>query len=259
MKWINFLAGRLLLLLPLFCAGTSFAAGPAVPDRNPFTGAELGFADILPLGEPEADPYDRINYIAPWEVDTSVVKPPPAPGSPEDLRDFAELRRWQAERTNDQCAAAWLQEDAGYEAFFGAVSPFARPAPEKVVKIFGRVRIDAASVMYLLKRKYQRPRPYLRDINILPCVEKESSYAYPSGHSTVARVFGLMLSELRPGQATVFMAYADQAALNRVIGGVHHPTDIAAGKLLGDEVFKALKKDKNFRSDMDLLRRNLRP
>jgi len=258
MKGISFLLTRL-LALQLALASAAFAAGPEAPFRNPFTGAELGFADILPLGEPEADPYDRINYIAPWEVKTSVVQPPPAPGSPEDLGDLAELKRWQAVRTNDQCAAAWLQEDAGYEAFFGAVSPFARPAPDNVAKIFQRVRIDAASVMYLLKRKYQRPRPYLRDINIMPCVEKEDSYAYPSGHSTVARVFGLMLSELRPAQASVFMAYADQAALNRVIGGVHHPTDTAAGKRLGDEVFKALKEDKNFRSDMDLLRRSLRP
>lgn len=258
MKGMNALLKRLLALQLVFAAAAD-AAGPAAPVRDLFTGAEFSFADILPPDEPEAEPYDRINYIAPWEVETSVVQPPPAPGSPEDLRDLTELKRWQAERTNDQCAAAWLQEDAGYEAFFGAVSPFARPAPDKVADIFQRVRIDAASVMYLLKRKYQRPRPYLRDINILPCVEKESSYAYPSGHSTVARVFGLMLAELRPAQASVFMAYADQAALNRVIGGVHHPTDTAAGKLLGDEVFRALKKDKNFRTDMDLLRRSLRP
>ena len=32
------------------------------------------------------------------------------------------------------------------------------------------------------------------------------------------------------------MKSAEAAALNRVIGGVHHPSDIAAGKKLGLEI-----------------------
>ena len=55
------------------------------------------------------------------------------------------------------------------------------------------------------------------------------------------------------------MSYAYQGALNRVIGGVHHPSDIAAGKDLGDAIYKALKQNSKFKTDLDTLRRNLKP
>lgn len=244
-------------LLPAFSALR--AAGPELPAaRDPFSGAALVFPDFSAVQDPLEVPAERIYYFAPWEADVSAVPPAPVPGSAADRRDLAELLRWQNERTEAQCAAAWLQADATYDAFFGAITPFASPAPKEVASVFGRVRVDTASVVYLLKKKYQRPRPYERDLNFLPCVEREGSYAYPSGHSAVARVFALMLSELVPARAGQFMAYADQAALNRVIGGVHHPTDTVAGKLVGDAAFAALKKVKSFRSDMDVLRRHLR-
>ena len=39
-----------------------------------------------------------------------------------------------------------------------------------------------------------------------------------------------------PERAALLLKLGDQAALNRVIGGVHHPSDIAAGKKLGDAI-----------------------
>lgn len=231
------------------------AAGPTLAD--PFTGAPP--AEVPQAPAPVAALAGRIYYIAPWEVDTAAVPPAPADGSPADLADLAELRRWQRERTPEQCAAAWLQEDAGYEAFYGEVSPFARPTPEKVADVFKRVRVDAGSVTWLLKEKYERPRPFKRDINFIPCLEREGGYAYPSGHSAVAWTFAHILSELAPAKAGTYRAYAAQAALNRVIGGVHHPTDTEAGRLLGGALFRALMKDKDFRADLELLRRSLRP
>ena len=223
---------------------------------DPFSGAPLEFSAEVPAVPLERSA--RIYYIAPWEVETSVVPPPPLPGSAGDLRDLAELRRWQAERTGAQCAAARLQEDAGFKAFYGEVSPFAAPVPAEVEKVFWKVKLDTASVIWLLKKKYERPRPYLRATDLEPCVEREDSDAYPSGHSAVAWVFAHILSDLAPAASPEFRAYAGQAALNRVLGGVHHPTDTEAGRLLGAAVYAALKKDREFREDLELLRRSLR-
>lgn len=242
-------AGKTLLIL----LAALLARLPAAAD--PFSGAPLGS-----FAEPPAVPFvdgARIYYIAPWEADTSAVPPPPAPWSAADLRDEAELRRWQAERTEAQCAAARLQEDAGFKAFYGAVSPFPVPVPGEVEKIFWKVKLDTASVVWLLKKKYERPRPYLRFAGLEPCVEREDSDAYPSGHSAVAWVFAHMLSDLVPGGRPAFEAAAGRAALNRVLGGVHHPTDTEAGRLLGAAVYDALKRDRDFRGDMELLRRSL--
>ncbi len=230
--------------------------GPAAA-ADPFTGAPLEFSVEVPAVPLEGSA--RIYYIAPWEVETSAVPSPPPAGSAGDLGDLAELRRWQAERTEAQCAAARLQEDAGFKAFYGAVSPFPVPVPKEVEKVFWKVKLDTASVVWLLKRKYERPRPYLRFPGLEPCVEREDSDAYPSGHSAVAWVFAHILSDLVPASSPEFRAYAGRAALNRVLGGVHHPTDTEAGRLLGGAVYAALKKDRDFRADLELLRRSLRP
>lgn len=204
-------------------------------------------------------PPEKIYYLLPSQVDLSVVPPAPAAGSAVDRADLAEIRRWQEERTEAQCAAANAQPDATYDNFFGAVSPFGATAPKEVEKIFFKVRADTGSMVYLQKHKYKRPRPFLRDPALVPCLDREGGYAYPSGHSAVARVFGRILSDLVPRNGAVYMSYAAQAALNRVIGGVHHPSDTEAGKKLGDAVYKALEQDRAFKADLEILRRNLKP
>lgn len=204
-------------------------------------------------------PQEKIYYLAPWQVGLDAVPPAPAAGSAVDREDLAEIRRWQEVRTEAQCAAANAQPDATYDNFFGAISPFGGTAPKEVEKIFFKVRADTASMVFLLKRKYERPRPFLRDPALIPCLDREGGYAYPSGHSAVARVFGRILSGLVPKHADKYMSYASQAALNRVIGGVHHPSDTEAGKKLGDAVYKALEQDRAFKADLEILRRNLKP
>ena len=44
-------------------------------------------------------------------------------------------------------------------------------------------------------------------------------------------------------------ARADEAALDRVIGGVHYPTDIEAGKRLGEAIYAELRKNPAFQRD----------
>jgi len=63
-----------------------------------------------------------------------------------------------------------------------------------------------------------------------------------------------MLAELVPSMRKVCLARADEAALDRVIGGVHHPADIEAGKKLADKLYRKYKKSPVFRGDMETLR-----
>ena len=233
---------------------TSFSGLAACsPETVPAASAE----ETYPLGVFDVKP-DKIYYLSPSQVDMSQVPPAPAAGSAVDKEDLAGVLRWQAERTEAQCAAANAQASATYDEFFGEVSPFGNPAPAEVENIFKKVRTDTGGIVYSQKEKYKRPRPFLRDPAITPCLGRENGYSYPSGHSATARVFGLILSDLVPASASRFMAYADQAALNRVIGGVHHPSDIEAGKNLGDATYKALKQNRSFNTDMETLRRNLK-
>ncbi|MCX5786414.1 MAG: phosphatase PAP2 family protein [Elusimicrobia bacterium] len=236
----------------------SFAAFSGLPCISPEAVPVAPVLEAYPLGIFDK-PSDKVYYISPGQVDVSQVPPAPAAGSAVDNEDLAAVRRWQVERTEAQCVAANAQANATYDEFFGEVSPFGNPGPSEVESILDKVRTDAGSIVYLQKQKYKRPRPFLRDSAITPCLNREGGYAYPSGHSTTARVFGLILSDLVPASSAKFMSYADQAALNRVIGGVHHPSDIEAGKNLGDAIYKALQQNSKFNADMNILRKDLKP
>lgn len=179
---------------------------------------------------------------------------PPAAGSRADLRDLAVLKDWQAKRTPEQCARANAGAHAGYEEFFGDISPFPRPLPEAAAVIFQRVKTETDGAAADVKEMFKRPRPFLRDAALDPCLGRAGGLAYPSGHATISRLFALMLADLVPSGKKAFLARADQAGLDRVIGGVHHPSDIEAGKKLADKLYKAYRRSPVFKADMETLR-----
>ncbi len=179
---------------------------------------------------------------------------PPAAGSKADLADLAALKDWQARRTPAQCAKAAAEAHATYEEFFGGLTPFPAPMPEAAARIFARVRSEADGTISGIKDKYKRPRPFHRDAALDPCLGRIGGLAYPSGHAAISRLFALMLGDLVPARKKEFLARADAAALDRVIGGVHHPSDIEAGKMIAGKLYRAYKKSPAFRADMGTLR-----
>lgn len=179
---------------------------------------------------------------------------PPAAGSKADLRDLAALKDWQHKRTREQCAKAGAGAHASYEEFFGDISPFADPLPEAAAVIFKRVKTETDGVAADVKDMFKRPRPFLRDAALEPCLGRAGGLAYPSGHATISRLFALMLADLVPSRKKEFFARADEAALYRVIGGVHHPSDIEAGKKLAGKLYKVYRKSPAFKADMAALR-----
>lgn len=179
--------------------------------------------------------------------------PPPAAGSRAERKDFEALRDWQKKRTTGQCARAASASQASYEEFFGDISPFPRPLPPEAAAIFSRVQGETDGVAAGVKDMFRRPRPFHTDKSLEPCLGRIGGLAYPSGHATISRLFALILADLVPGRKKEFFARADAAALDRVIGGVHHPSDIEAGKLLARELYKRYRKSPVFREEMKTL------
>ena len=184
----------------------------------------------------------------------AAVPPPPAPGSAADKKDFEILLDWQARRTEADCAGAKAQSAADYDKFFGEVSPFPNPLPPEASTILFRVYYDGGKTVGAAKKRFSRPRPFRWDKAIEPCLGRIGGLAYPSGHATVSRLFALLLADVQPARREIFLASSDRAALNRVIGGVHHPSDIEAGKLLGNAIYAELLKNPSFRADLEKLR-----
>jgi len=183
----------------------------------------------------------------------------PAPGSIVDKADLAQLHDWEKRRTKQQCAAAQAQSHAYFDEFFGDISPFVKPLPQEPADFLRQVQDDVDVAVGLIKDKNQRPRPFRHDSSLQPCLEKIGGLAYPSGHATLSHVYALMLSDLVPARNPAFITRANDAALYRVIGGVHHPSDIEAGKRLGDILFAQFMKDPAFQAQMGRLKAFLAP
>ena len=79
-----------------------------------------------------------------------------------------------------------------------------------------------------------RARPYdvLDGVRLL--IGKESDYGFPSGHTLIVSG-GVVVAwlYLRRGYAIILTAEASLVAFSRIYVGVHFPTDVAGGVLLG--------------------------
>lgn len=163
------------------------------------------------------------------------IGPFPAIGSVEEQEDFRQILLLQHSRTVEECSEAEKEANASLRVFFaGAKGPLTVQEAEAATKKLRLLTAKVGTKIFLLKTKYGRLRPYLKNSNVRPCIDLESSKSYPSGHATIARVYAKVLSVAYPERALLLMKRADEVARNRVLGGVHHPSDIEAGKKLGD-------------------------
>jgi undecaprenyl-diphosphatase len=85
----------------------------------------------------------------------------------------------------------------------------------------------------LVKTRAVRERPYITH-SVIQCVSVPlDRYSFPSGHTLHAISFTLLLTSYFPEWMGVLAALALLIALSRVVLGLHYPTDVAAGALLG--------------------------
>ena len=191
------------------------------------------------------------HYVAAEQFKTVAFTPPPAPDSAAQKADVAITLDWQNKRTEADCAKARLTANADYDSFWGGKSPFPRPLPPEVKEFFGRLTLDLDSAVTVMKDRYQRPRPFnAYPGTAVPCIKKSGGYSYPSGHATFSRVFADVLTDIVPGRSAEFFAKADEIAQDRVLGGVHFASDIAAGKAFGDEFHSELLKSPEYLKDI---------
>jgi undecaprenyl-diphosphatase len=64
-------------------------------------------------------------------------------------------------------------------------------------------------------------------------IEPSDKFSFPSGHTSAAFVFAMLLSQFYPALMVPGFILALLIGAARVLLGVHYPTDIAAGALLG--------------------------
>lgn len=89
------------------------------------------------------------------------------------------------------------------------------------------------AIYYLLKRSTRRARPFERCPDIRACAHVPDAFSFPSGHTLHAVAFALLLSADYPTLAPLLWSFALLVGLSRVVLGLHYPSDVVVGALIG--------------------------
>ena len=84
----------------------------------------------------------------------------------------------------------------------------------------------------IIKPLLARPRPY-DTMETLVALSRESSFSFPSGHSSIAFCSATSLTVTRGKKAALLFIPAAIIAFSRLYLGVHYPSDVLCGCILG--------------------------
>ena len=84
-----------------------------------------------------------------------------------------------------------------------------------------------------LKRTFVRERPFIRHAGISLAQAPLDRYSFPSGHTLHAVAFAWQACAAFPELGFVVIPLALAIAASRVVLGLHYPTDVLVGALLG--------------------------
>jgi undecaprenyl-diphosphatase len=85
----------------------------------------------------------------------------------------------------------------------------------------------------ILKRTFVRERPFIRHAGISLAGAPLDRYSFPSGHTLHAVAFTWQAVAAFPETGFVLVPLAAAVAASRVVLGLHYPTDVLVGALIG--------------------------
>lgn len=215
---------------------------------------------ILSAAAPAAP--DHVPFLAPDAINPQALIPPaPAADSLVQHAEIEVLLNLQSTRTPADIAFA--QKVQGETVFvFGADvlgDWFNAANLPKTAAFFAQVRDDFTPVGHTIKKLFNRRRPAFQNPRIKPCVEVSDTSSYPSGHAAQSSLWTALLSVVFPDQADGFMDRAAKTRWARLVGGAHHPTDVEAGRIIGEAEAKELLKNPAVQKALEELKAEAAP
>jgi len=191
------------------------------------------------------------HYLSPGQVDLSMLlAPPPANDSQRTRSELETMLSLQQARTPAQEAAAKADKEMSPFPFADVLGPrFVKDKLPNTAVFFEKILSDQRLVVSPAKKHFNRPRPYVLDSSVEPSLSKPHNESYPSGHSTWGHLAGIILADMVPEKAAQIFQRAEVYAYHRVLGGVHYPSDVEAGKIAAAVIASALFQNPAFLED----------
>ncbi len=202
---------------------------------------------------------------SPWfsaqTIDFVALTPaPPAPHSKRDRQDMKDVLLAQRTRTAAQVGQAKM--DDGEEDIFVFASilgpRFNAAEMPRTAELSQHLRNASAVINPALKLNFGRPRPFVASTRIHPVCPVTSSSSFPSGHSMVGTLEALALTQIVPERAPEILLRLDQYMHNRVVCGVHYPSDVAASRIVASSLYGLIAASPAFQTELATARAEVR-
>jgi acid phosphatase (class A) len=226
-------------LAKIFAIGLAFSIGLSAPvfaeDAKPFTDAK------------------EVNLLV-------LLPPPPANDSAQMKAELGEILTIQVTRTPEMAARAVADAEEDVWRFSDAINnpKFTKENLPKFSAFFDRIVETEAAVVDPAKDVWKRPRPHLYSDLVKPIVPLSKSGSYPSGHTTLGTLMGIVLSNMVPEKKAELMTRAWEYGHNRVVGGIHYATDIEAGRIAGTVIAQTIMTHDDYKTEYEAAKAELR-
>jgi acid phosphatase (class A) len=158
----------------------------------------------------------------------------PQPGTRQADEELAIMLWMQRIRTHADVERAKAEVMVALPTFGDVLGPrFDAAAHPRTAALLDLVRKDAHSVVGPLKDRFARPRPFMAFPAVTPVVPREATFSFPSGHAFLGGVYGAVLAELVPARREALLERGSLIGNDRVLAGMHWPSDVDAGHRLG--------------------------
>lgn len=186
---------------------------------------------------------------------------PPAADSTVTRGELDELLALQQRRTPRDAEAA--RADRKTEVWQFAAALGLKPAQMRDLNALNelaeQVEDDIRPYVRGAKHHFLRLRPYEVEARLKPCIDDvRGDLSYPSGHATYGYVIALVLTDLVPERRAQLLARAQEFARQRMVCGVHFPSDLDAGRIGAEWLAQRLLASPEYQVASEPARRELR-
>lgn len=231
---------------------------------------------------------DDAPYLTPAVVDMTRLLAPPRNDSGALARDLEAVRSAQSQ-TTEELERATADGTVSVFVFADVLGEeFSTERLPVTTAFFDKVNREFLAFLQIVKDCWRRPRPFEIDRTIMPLegllasatarssptppagtVAADSpnlapsrdslySYAYPSGHATFGAMTAILLAELVPERHAQLFERGWDYGDARMIGGIHFPSDLEAGRILGTVLVALMLQNERFSTDLNEVRVELR-